>query len=37
MEYVNKAITWAKAHKPMAIIGIFIIVGVLSNLMGLGS
>ena len=36
MEYVDKAITWAKAHKPMAIIGIFIVVGVLANLLGLG-
>tara|TARA_R110000850_G_scaffold176469_1_gene302441 strand:- start:153 stop:263 length:111 start_codon:yes stop_codon:yes gene_type:complete len=36
MEYVDKAITWAKAHNPMAIIGIFIVVGVLANLLGLG-
>ena len=36
MEYVDKAITWAKAHKPMAIIGVFIVIGVLANLLGLG-
>lgn len=35
MEYLDKAITWAKAHKPIAIIGIFIVVGVLANLLGL--
>jgi len=35
MEYLDKAITWAKAHKPMAIIGIFIVLGVLANLLGL--
>ena len=36
MEYVDKAIAWAKAHKPMAIIGVCIIIGVLANLLGLG-
>jgi hypothetical protein len=36
MEYVDKAIAWAKAHKPMAIIGVFIVIGVLANLLGLG-
>ena len=35
MEYVNKAIAWAKANKSLAIIGVFLVLGVLSKLLGL--
>ena len=36
MEYVNKAIAWAKANKSLAIIGGFVVLAILGNLLGLG-
>tara|TARA_R110002012_G_scaffold141332_1_gene299064 strand:+ start:381 stop:491 length:111 start_codon:yes stop_codon:yes gene_type:complete len=35
MELINKAIAWAKANKSLAAIGLIIVLGVLSNLLGL--
>ena len=37
MEYVDKAKTWAKANKSLSLFGAFVVIGVLANLMGLGS
>jgi len=34
MYYINKAITWAKANKSLAAIGVIVVLGVLSNLLG---
>jgi len=35
MYYINKAVTWAKANRSKAAIGLIIVLGVLSNLLGL--
>jgi hypothetical protein len=35
MDYINKAVTWAKANKSLAAIGVIIVLGVLSNWLGL--
>ena len=35
MELVNKAIAWAKANKSLAIIGGFVVLAILSQLLGL--
>lgn len=34
MELINKAVAWAKANKSLAAIGLIIVLGVLSNLLG---
>jgi len=34
MEYVNKAIAWAKANRSLAIIVGFVALGILSKLLG---
>ena len=37
MEYVDKAITWAKANRSLSLVVAVVVIGVLANLMGLGS